>query len=109
MLWLTAHQLKSGSTKARQKAAKELWREANPRALEYLAKALLTDPDSEVRQVAASALGRLQEPARLEPLLKALQDAANYALEIANRPIETPADKDKSRALASKLRALYGS
>ena len=74
MLWLTAHQLKSGSTKARQKAAKELWREANPRSLEYLAKALLTDPDSEVRQVAASALGRLQEPARLEPLLKALRD-----------------------------------
>src|SRR5215471_8741091 len=74
MFWLTTRQLKSGNAKARMKAAKELWREANPRALEVLAEAVLNDPDAEIRQVAASALGRLQVPGRVEPLLKALQD-----------------------------------
>ena len=74
MFWLTVRQLKSGSTRARQKAAKELWREPNPRALSYLAEAVLTDPDAEVRQISASALGRLHIPGRLEPLIKALHD-----------------------------------
>jgi HEAT repeat protein len=67
-------QLSSGSAKARVKAAKELWREPNPDAVDGLAKALSRDPDAEVRQVCASALGRLQGPGRIEPLLKALHD-----------------------------------
>src|SRR4051812_24057688 len=74
MLWLTMQQLKSGSANARKKAAKELWREPNPRAMTVLAKAALTDPDCAVRQIAVSALGRLQDPARIEPLLKTLDD-----------------------------------
>jgi HEAT repeat protein len=68
-------QLKRGNPSSRLKAAKELWREANARALDGLAEALLTDPDSEVRQVAASALGRLQVPTRVQPLVKGLQDS----------------------------------
>src|SRR5262245_55777177 len=74
MLWLTMRQLRSGNAKARKKAAHELWRERNPRALGVLAEAALTDPDPEVRQVATSALGRLQVPERLDPLVKALRD-----------------------------------
>jgi HEAT repeat protein len=60
-----------GST---QKAAKELWRAADPRALEALEWALLNDPDKEVRQIAASALGRINDSRRVDPLLKVLQD-----------------------------------
>jgi HEAT repeat protein len=74
MLWLTMRQLSNGSLKARKKAARELWREPDSKAVSVLATALLSDPDMEVRQVAASALGRLQVPARLDPLVKALQD-----------------------------------
>jgi hypothetical protein len=37
MFWLTTQQLKSGSLNSRKKAAKKLWREPNPRALEALA------------------------------------------------------------------------
>jgi len=74
MLWLTTHQLKNGSAKARKKAVRELWREPNPRAVSVLATAVLDDPDAEVRQIAASALGRVQTPDRVEPLLKALLD-----------------------------------
>jgi HEAT repeat protein len=67
-------QLKSGPIKVRMKAAKDLWREPNPRALSGLAVALLKDPDAEIRQVAASAIGRLQIPERVEPLMQALGD-----------------------------------
>jgi len=74
MLWLTMRQLKSGTTGSRKKAAKALWREANPRTLNALTRAVLSDPDPEVRQIAASALGRVQVPGRVEPLLKALED-----------------------------------
>src|SRR5206468_9876146 len=74
MLWLSMQKLKSGSARARKKAAQELWREANPRALSGLVDAALSDPDTDVRQVATSALGRLRIPERLEPLMKALQD-----------------------------------
>src|SRR5437899_1635317 len=74
MFWLTTRQLKSGSLTGRKKAAKELWREPNPRALEALATAVLKDPDIEVRQIVASALGRLSVPGRVEPLLQALND-----------------------------------
>ncbi len=83
MFWLTMRQLKSGTAKARMKAAKELWREANPRALEGLAEAVLNDPDPEVRQVAVSALGRLKIPGRMEPLLKALQDTDSEVIRSA--------------------------
>ncbi|HXJ55599.1 MAG TPA: HEAT repeat domain-containing protein [Verrucomicrobiae bacterium] len=74
MFWLTTRQLRSGNAKARKKAATDLWKEANPRALGVLADAALTDPDPEVRQVATSALGRLKVPERLDPLVKALRD-----------------------------------
>jgi HEAT repeat protein len=74
MNWLTMRRLKSGNARARKKAAQDLWREANPRALPGLADAALTDPDAEVRQIAASALGRLKVPERLDPLMKALRD-----------------------------------
>src|SRR5262245_46484131 len=74
MFWITVQRLKSGAAGTRKKAAQELWREANPRALKALSDAALTDPDAEVRQVAASALGRLRVPERLDPLLQALQD-----------------------------------
>src|SRR3954462_2843886 len=74
MFWLTTRQLKSGSLNNRKKAAKELWREPNPRALEALAAALRSDTDVEVRQLSASALGRLQVPGRIDPLLQALRD-----------------------------------
>lgn len=74
MLWLTTHQLKNGSAKARKKAVKELWREPNARAVSVLASAALNDADVEVRQIAASALGRIQSPDRIEPLLKILLD-----------------------------------
>jgi HEAT repeat protein len=56
------------------KAAKQLWREPNPDAVQGLAAALVTDPDADVRQVVASALGRIQAPTCVEPLLKALHD-----------------------------------
>ena len=74
MLWLTLRQLKSGTAGARRRAAKELWRDPNPRGLTALAEAVLMDEDPEVRQIAASALGRSHDPARYEPLLKALHD-----------------------------------
>src|SRR5262249_26228161 len=74
MLWLTTHQLKNGSAIKRKKAAKELWREPNPRNIGILTTAALSDPDAEGRQIAASALGRMQSPARVEPLLKILLD-----------------------------------
>src|SRR5215472_9729981 len=74
MLWLTMRQLKSGSAKARMKAARQLWHEPNADAVPGLSEALLSDPDAEVRHVVASALGRIQSPSRVEPLLKALQD-----------------------------------
>jgi HEAT repeat protein len=74
MLWLTTHQLKNGSPIKRKNAAKELWREPNPRAVSVLTTAALSDPDAEVRQIAASALGRIQSPDRVEPLLKILLD-----------------------------------
>ena len=74
MFWLTMRKLRSGTAGARKKAAQELWREANPRALSVLTDAALTDPDADVRQVATSALGRLRVPERFEPLMKALQD-----------------------------------
>jgi len=74
MFWLTIRQLRNGNAKTRKKAAQELWKEANPRALGPLADVALTDPDPEVRQIATSALGRLKVPERLDPLLKALRD-----------------------------------
>src|SRR5262245_59308062 len=74
MFWLTMRQLKSGTLNTRKKAAKDLWREPNPRALEGLTMALLTDSNVEVRQIAASALARLSVADRMEPLLKALND-----------------------------------
>jgi len=74
MLWLTARTLTNGTAKARKRAARELWREPNSRAVTVLAKAVLSDPDAEVRQIAASALGRVQAPSRIEPLLKAMDD-----------------------------------
>src|SRR5205807_8841356 len=74
MFWLTTRQLKNGSLNARKKAAKELWREANPRALEPLTIALASDPNAEIRQLAASALGRLHVPGRIDPLVQALKD-----------------------------------
>src|SRR5438034_11804814 len=75
MLWLTLRQLKSGSTGARRKAAKELWWDpTDPRGISALAVAVTSDSDSEVRQIAASALGRSRDPGRYEPLLKALRD-----------------------------------
>jgi HEAT repeat protein len=67
-------QLQSGNAKTRKKAAQELWRVPNPRALGLLADVALTDPEPEVRQVATSALGRLKVPERLDPLVKALRD-----------------------------------
>jgi HEAT repeat protein len=74
MFWLTTRQLRSGTLKARKKAAKQLWHEANPRALSALAEAALSDPDAEVRQVATSALGRIRSPEKVEPLMKILKD-----------------------------------
>jgi HEAT repeat protein len=74
MLWLTLRQLKSGSTGARRKAAKDIWRDPSPKGLTALATAVLSDSDAEVRQIAASALGRWQDAGRYEPLLKALHD-----------------------------------
>jgi HEAT repeat protein len=66
--------LKSGSANARKSAAKELWREPNPRAVDVLSKAASSDPDADVRAIAASALGRLQGPERIPPLLRTLND-----------------------------------
>src|SRR3954454_17724758 len=43
MLWLTTQRLKSGSPDTRKKAAKDLWREPNSRALAPLTEAALTD------------------------------------------------------------------
>src|SRR4051794_11017816 len=74
MLWLSRQILKSGSVKAREKAARQLWHQPDPRALSGLASAALTDPATTVRQVATSALGRLQIPERLEPLMQVLED-----------------------------------
>lgn len=74
MLWLTTRKLRKGNAKSRMKAAKELWREPDERALDGLAEAALSDPNAEVRQVAASALGRVQAAGRVDPLLKALKD-----------------------------------
>jgi HEAT repeat protein len=74
MLWLSMRLLKSGTVKAREKAARELWQEPDPRALTGLAAAALTDEDVTVRRVATSALGRLQVPERLDPLMQVLDD-----------------------------------
>jgi HEAT repeat protein len=104
MFWLTVRQLKSGSTRARQKAAKELWREANPRALNSLAAAVLGDPDAEVRQIAASALGRLQAPGRLEPLVKAMHDKEPEVVRSAMLALRRVGDECVIRELVPLLR-----
>src|ERR1043166_3734788 len=83
MFWLTTRQLKSGSLNSRKKAARELWRERDPRALDALATAALNDPDTEIRQIAASALGRLQVPGRLGPLIQALGDKSSDVIKSA--------------------------
>src|SRR5215469_10920831 len=93
MFWLTTRQLKSGSLNSRKKAAKELWREANPRALEALSTAVLSDPDVEVRQIAASALGRLPVPERVEPLMKALHDKESEVIKSALLALRRAADE----------------
>jgi HEAT repeat protein len=93
MFWLTTRQLKSGSPNARKKAAKELWREANPRSLDVLATAVLSDPDMEVRQIAASALGRLPVPGRVEPLMKALHDKESEVIKSALLALRRAADE----------------
>src|SRR4051794_4226624 len=74
MLWLSMQLLKSGTAKTREKAARELWRDRNPRALSGLADAALSDPEMTVRQVATAALGRLEIPERLDPLMQVLND-----------------------------------
>ena len=74
MLWLTLRQLKLGTAETRRKAAQELGRNPDLRALKALAFATLNDTDAGVRRAAAAALGRLDHPDRYEPLLKALQD-----------------------------------
>jgi hypothetical protein len=43
---------------------------------------------------------------RINAFRKALNDAAQYATSIADRGVETPADRAKSRELASQLRSL---
>src|SRR5262245_50911417 len=104
MIWLTMRQLKSGTAKSRKKAAEELWREANPRALNALADAALTDPDVEVRQVATSALGRLQVPERLDPLVKALHDREPDVVRTAVLGLRRTNDKRVILGLVPLLR-----
>jgi HEAT repeat protein len=103
MLWLTLRQLKSGSTVARRKAAKDLWRDPDPRGLSALARAVLSDSDSEVRQIAASALGRSHDPGRYEPLLKALRDKHPEVIRSAMLGLRRASDERVIPALVPLL------
>jgi len=104
MLWLTLRQLKSGTAGARKKAAKELWREPDPRALGALAAAVLEDPDPEVRQISASALGRSSDPSRYEPLLKGLRDTHPEVIRSAMLGLRRSSDQRVIPALVPLLR-----
>jgi len=104
MFWLAMRQLKSGNAKTRKKAAQELWREANPRALSVLADAALTDTDTEVRQVATSALGRLEVPERIEPLVRALHDREPDVVTSAILGLRRTNDKQVIFGLVALLR-----
>jgi HEAT repeat protein len=104
MQWLNLRQLKSGSVNSRRKAAKELWRDPNPRAWEALATAILVDTDAEVRRICASAIGRSQDPARYEPLLKALRDRDSDVLRSAMLGLRRASDERVIPALIPLLR-----
>jgi HEAT repeat protein len=106
MFWLTTQQLKSGSLNSRKKAAKKLWREPNPRALEALAAALLNDPGVEIRQIAASALGRLQVPGRLDPLLQALGDKSSDVIKSVLLALRSVKDERVIHSLVPLLQHL---
>ncbi len=97
-------QLKSGTPVSRKKAAQELWREPNPRALSGLTDAALTDPDPNVRQVATSAIGRLRIPERLDPLMKALQDQQPDVVRSALLALRAVNDERVLQKLVSLLR-----
>src|SRR5947208_2326743 len=83
MHWLTLRQLKSGNSKSRLKAAKELWQEPNARSLNGLADALgpeaipalkLTYETGPVASAvrAVEAMGSVTDPAAVKMLCQAL-------------------------------------
>jgi len=104
MLWLNVRQLKSGTVKTRRKAAKELWRDPNPRALGAVSTAALTDADPEVRQICASALGRMPDLGRYEALLKVLGDRHPEVLRSAMLGLRRASDPRVIPALVPLLR-----
>ena len=66
-------ELSSSQSQKRQKAAQNLWKVKDPRALELLAGAL-QDTESQVRESAAHALGFLQDSSAAPSLVRALED-----------------------------------
>ncbi len=103
MLWLTLRQLRTGTVGTRRKAAKDLWLDPKPRALNALGEAALTDPDGEVRRVAAATLGRLDHPGRYEALLKALKDSDPEVIKSAMAGLRRATDERVIRGLVSLL------
>ena len=104
MFWVTLRQLRIGTAGTRKKAAQELYRDPNPRALRALAAATLTDPDAEVRRLAAAALGRLGAPGRYEPLFQALQDREPEVIKSAMSGLRRATDERVTRELVPLLR-----
>ena len=104
MLWLTLRQLRNGTLATRKKAAKQLWRDADPRALDALAWTALNDPEKEIRQIAASALGRLNDARRLDPLLKALLDKDSDVVSSAILALRRTSEERVVQQLVSMLR-----
>jgi HEAT repeat protein len=104
MLWMTLRQLKTGTAGSRRKAAQQLSLEPNPRALNALAAAALTDPDAEVRRLAAAALGRLDHPGRYEPLIGALEDRNPDVIRSAMLGLRRATSEQVMRALVRMLR-----
>jgi HEAT repeat protein len=103
MLWLTLRRLRIGTAGTRKKAAQELFRDPNSRALGALAAATLTDPDAEVRRLAAAALGRLEHPGRYEPLFKALRDKEPEVIRSAMSGLRRATDERVIRELVPLL------
>jgi HEAT repeat protein len=106
MFWLTTRLLKSGSLSSRKNAARELWRERNPRALEALSAAALNDPDVEVRQICTSALGRLPVPGRLDPIMQVLRDKDSDVIKSALLALRGAKDERVIHSLVPLLQHL---
>ncbi|MEY4386820.1 MAG: hypothetical protein RLY20_2103 [Verrucomicrobiota bacterium] len=103
MLWLTLRQLRSKQAPARRRAAEELARSPDARALEALTEAL-SDEDDEFRRLVVLAIGRLEDERRTDPLLTALHDRNPEVLKTAMTELRRTPDAFVTEALTPLLR-----